>query len=89
MVSHSAIPPPHSCTQEHRITKLETRADAHDDRLSAGDVGFAEVRKDIHNLTEKVGALTSAAYWLVGVILLGVLSSVGGALIWAFGHMGK
>lgn len=67
--------PAHECTQEHRIQKLESKAeaqepriqkleakaeaqeqinkkseakaDAHESRLSAGDVGFAEVRKDL------------------------------------------
>lgn len=91
MSSHSAIPTPapHDCTQDRRIGVLETRVDSHDLRLSAGDVGFAEVRKDLHSLAEKVGALTNAAYWLIGVVIFGVLSTAGGVLIWALGQMGK
>jgi uncharacterized coiled-coil protein SlyX len=79
-----------------RIERLEQRADDHEERLDdhekrlgQGDVGFAELRKDISALTEKVGDLVNAAKWLVALLVVGVLGSAGGALVWALGRMGQ
>ena len=71
-----------------RICQLEETARDHSERLGQGDVGFAEMRKDIHSLTEKIGTLTTAAYWLIGVLVLGVLSTGGTVMVWVLGHMG-
>jgi hypothetical protein len=46
--------PTEECRNEQRISRLEVRVDEHDRRLSVGDVGFAEVRKDIQALTKAV-----------------------------------
>ena len=70
-------------SHDARIERLEDRVDDHEKRLAAGDVGFAELRKDVATLTEKVGELTdtlrSAVRWVLGTVgTAGV-----GALIWA------
>lgn len=71
------------CKNESRILKLEGRVDDHEKRLGAGDVGFAELRKDVANLTEKVGELTdsikSAVRWVLGFIA----TAAGGGILWA------
>jgi uncharacterized coiled-coil protein SlyX len=72
-----------------RIERLEERVADHEKRLAQGDVGFAELRKDIATLTEKVGDLVNAAKWLVGILIVGVLGTGGSALIWALGRMGQ
>lgn len=91
--SRAAVPAvpahPEACKQEARIAKLEDRADATEARLGAGDVGFAEVRKDLHGLAEKVGALITAAYWLIAVVVGGVLCTAGGVLVWGIVQMGR
>ncbi len=75
------------CTE--RVQRLEDKVYDHDKRLADGDVGFAQLRKDVAYLAEKVGALTTAAWWLIGVLVLGVLGAAGSALIWVIAHMGK
>lgn len=70
------------CKHESRIIKLETRVDAHDIRLGAGDVGFAELRKDVATLTEKVSELIGVLKWCVFGVLGFVATTAGGALIW-------
>lgn len=75
--------------QTDRIERLEERVADHEKRLGQGDVGFAELRKDIATLTEKVGDLVNAAKWLVGILILGVLTSGGSALVWAIGRMAQ
>lgn len=70
-------PPPHKCDQEGRITKLEAKVEAHDAALNKGEVTFAEIRKDIHTLTESVKSLTKVVAW-VG---FGVVGTVGFAVI--------
>jgi hypothetical protein len=73
----------HTCTQDRRLTRLEERADGTDKRLAAGDVGFAELRKDVAALTGKVGDLTDAikgaVRWLLGL----VGTAAFGAVVWA------
>lgn len=68
---------------ETRIVKLEGKTDDHDRRLHSGDVSFAEFRKDVGALTEKVGELTTsirdAVRWVLGTV--GTLAA--GAIVWA------
>jgi hypothetical protein len=68
---------------EQRLGKVENRADDTDKRLAAGDVGFAELRKDVAALTGKVGDLTDAikgaVRWLLGL----VGTAAFGAVVWA------
>ncbi len=71
-----------------RIDKQDGKIETHDKRLSLGDVGFAEVRKDIQSLTEKVSSLLGAVWWLVAAVFLGLLGAAGSALAWVFMHMG-
>lgn len=70
------------CKNESRIIKLETRVDAHDIRLGAGDVGFAELRKDVATLTEKVSELIGVLKWCVFGVLGFVATTAGAAVIW-------
>lgn len=72
----------HDCHQQEEINKIK-------DRLSQGDVGFAELRKDVVTLTEKVSGLTNAAWWLIAVIMVGVIGTIGTALVWVIAQMGK
>jgi uncharacterized coiled-coil protein SlyX len=82
---HTAV----ECKNESRIMRLEDRVDDHDRRLAAGDVGFAELRKDVASLTEKVGELTdtlkSAVRWVLGTVGTAGI----GALIWALAQSQK
>ena len=82
-------PPPPCNDHARRIADLEATTDDHGKSLAAGDVGFAELRKDVGMLAEKVGGLTTAAWWLIGVLILGVLGTAGTALVWVIAHMGK
>jgi hypothetical protein len=90
------IPPqPHKCDQAHRLDTLEagqtdheTRLRSAESQLSTGNATFAEIRKDIHSLAEKVGDLTNAARWLVGLVITGLALTAGGALIWVLAQMG-
>lgn len=71
----------HGCHQQDEINKIK-------DRLAQGDVGFAELHKDVASLAEKVGGLTTAAWWLIGVLMLGGLTTAGAALVWCITQMG-
>lgn len=56
--------------------------EAHDQRLGAGDVGFAELRKDVVTLTEKVSELIGVFKWVVFGIIGFVATTAGASLIW-------
>jgi hypothetical protein len=79
MASHVSEP----CKNETRLDRLETKVDDHDKRLAQGDVGFAEMRKDIGALTEKVSelisVLKSSVCWILGTV--GTIAT--GAVVWA------
>lgn len=76
--------------QDHavRLGRLEERTDDHHERLADGDVHFAELRKDVAQVSTQVGALIRAAWWLIGVLALGVLGTAGSGLLWVVAHMG-
>lgn len=78
----------HDCKHDSRILRLEDRVDDHERRLAQGDVGFAELRKDVGALTEKVGELTdtlkSAVRWVLGTI--GTVAA--GGIVWAIVQSG-
>jgi predicted nuclease with TOPRIM domain len=77
------------CKNAQRIERLEGDMEEVQRRLGAGDVGFAELRKDIGSLTEKVGTLTSILAWVGGAIGLGLLGTAGSALVWVISQSGK
>ena len=84
-----ALGSPHGCREhESRIIKLEEKVEDHDKRLGAGDVGFAELRKDVATLTEKVSELISVLKWCVFGIIGFVATAAGGALIWVIVQSG-
>lgn len=65
---------------EMRQDTMETTLEKHDTRLSAGDSGFAELRKDFALLNQAVNTLagnvlqfTNAAWWVVKTIVGSVL----------------
>jgi hypothetical protein len=70
------------CTQSERIKQIE-------DRLAQGDIGFVELRLTLSALTEKVGGLLTAAWWLIGIVMLAVLTRMGDVLTWATSQMGN
>lgn len=72
----------HECKNESRIIKLEEKVEEHDRRLGAGDVGFAELRKDVATLTEKVAELVGVLKWCAFGVIGFVATTAGGALIW-------
>lgn len=77
------------CDKEPRITKLEGRMDTVESRLSQGDLGFLELRKDMAVLAEKVGTLTRVIA-AVGIAMgLGLLGTAGAALVWVIQKMGS
>lgn len=76
------------CKNESRIIKLETKVEEHDKRLGAGDVGFAELRKDVATLTEKVSELIAVLKWGAFGIIGFVATAAGGALIWVLVQSG-
>jgi hypothetical protein len=85
-------PLPHDCQMEHRLTKLEDRVESHQTRFGAGDVSFAEVRRDIAQvqatlvrieatLAEKVQTTvdmfkSAAIFWAVPMVGGGILYSI-------------
>lgn len=89
---YSAVDPSHG----PRISVLETTVNSHADRiddhgrrLGMGDMAFVKIQSDLGALTEKVGGLITAAWWLIAVIALGLLGTCGTALIYVLQHMGK
>lgn len=70
------------CKNESRLIKLENRMEAHDQRLGAGDVGFAELHKDVAILTEKISELIGVLKWVVFGIIGFVATTAGASLIW-------
>lgn len=76
------------CDKEPRITKLEGRMDTVESRLSQGDLGFLDLRKDMAALAEKVGTLTRVIAAVGIAIGLGLLGTAGAALVWVIGQMG-
>ena len=75
-------PPP--CADHHRrladhsdrINRLADKLDQAEKRLNSGDVTFAELRKDIHTLTESVTGLTGSIRWVGGLIIAAVITAV-------------
>lgn len=78
----------HDCKHESRILHLEVKVEEHDKRLGAGDVGFAELRKDVATLTEKVSELIGVLKWCVFGVLGFVATTAGGAVIWVIVQSG-
>jgi hypothetical protein len=78
----------HDCKLEDRVGRLEVRVDGHDTRLGQGDVGFAELRKDVATLTEKVSELIGVLKWCVFGVLGFVATTAGGAVIWVIVQSG-
>jgi hypothetical protein len=76
------------CESLGRIVKLEDKVDEHDKRLSAGDIGFAELRKDVATLTEKVSELIGVLKWCVFGVVGFVATTAGGALLWVVVQQG-
>jgi hypothetical protein len=83
--------PAHLPCKDHdsRLIKLEEKVERHDERLGAGDVGFAELRKDVATLTEKVGELIGVLKWGAFGVLGFVGTTVGGGAIWVIVQSGK
>jgi len=92
----------------HRVEALERRVDDHSDkiekheqRLSLGDVGFAEVRKDIHAMTAAINQLASRVELAIAAnqvnwaqetgkaLVFWLVPLVGGAILWAIVHSGQ
>jgi chromosome segregation ATPase len=81
----------HECHQEDRLDQMDEDLDDHETRirvceasLADGRTNFAEIRKDIGALTEKVGNLVSGVWWLVGAIIvaaLGIVASIATKLL--------
>lgn len=90
-----------------RISALEKQGDNHADkidrhnqRLSLGDVGFAEVRKDIHVMTEAIKNLASRVEIAIFVnqvnwmqeagksVVFWLVPLIGGGLLWSIVHSG-
>ncbi len=85
-------PLPHDCSQEYRLSKLEERLEAHHERLGAGDVGFAEVRRDIAQVQATLARIeitlaekqhntldqvkSAAIFWAVPLVGGGILYSI-------------
>jgi hypothetical protein len=72
----------------HRVDALERRVETHsekierhDQRLSLGDVGFAEVRKDIHAMTAAIGNLANRVELAIAANQVNWAQEVGKALV--------
>ena len=76
------------CIVAQRLERVEVEVETIKGRLSTGDIGFAEVRKDIKAIAEKVDSLITGAWWLIGLIIIGVLGTVGSVVIFVLTHMG-
>ena len=87
-MAHTPRPTFRECTQDERIDKLEDRIYVAETRLHTGDLGFAELRKDVAHLAEKVSILIetirSAVTWALGT----VGTVVAGAIVWAIVQRG-
>ncbi len=86
--------PTHRCDQRHRLDALERNDEDKEERirmaekqLAEGNTTFAEIRKDIQALTATLQGFTNAAWWIVGLLVVGVLSAAGSALVWAIQQM--
>jgi hypothetical protein len=86
--AHPDFDPPHECQHGKRLDDHSDRITRAEAALADGRVTFAELRKDLGAIAEKVGALTAAAWWLVGLMVAGLLSAGGTALVWVIQHMG-
>ena len=75
-------------TFEARLLTVEEKVEAHTQQLNDGNLTFLSLQKDLQSLTEKVKALITAAWWLIGVLVLGVLGTAGTGLIYVIQHMG-
>ena len=75
-------------TNEARLLTLEEKVAHHADLLHEGNLTFLSLQKDLQSLTEKVKALITAAWWLIGVLVLGVLGTASTALLYVIQHMG-
>ena len=58
---------------EHRLKKLEERADKHSTRLDRLENSQAEFKVQIQNLCNDIQSLTSILKWLIGVFLTSFL----------------
>jgi hypothetical protein len=76
------------CKHESRILHLEVKVEEHDKRLGLGDVGFAELRKDVATLTEKVSELIGVLKWCVFGVVGFVATTAGAAVIWVIAQSG-
>lgn len=79
---------PRIAVLERTVSEHAEAIEEHDDKLNEGRGIFIAIQKDLQSLTEKVSGLTSAAYWLIGVMTLGVLGTAGAALLWVISHGG-
>lgn len=81
----------HVCTQDQRITKCESRLDAHDTTLTDGKIEFASIKKDLAQImvtqAEIKLALSnkSTDIWekVVGAIIFWGVPAICGGLLWA------
>ena len=78
----------HECKLEDRVEKIEHKVEDHERRLGQGDIGFAELRKDVAALTEKVSELINVLKWCVFGVLGFVATTAGGAVIWVIVQSG-
>lgn len=93
MASHSNMPtpPPHACSQDQRLDRLESRADAHDALLTDGKIEFASIKKDLAQImvtqTEIKLALANRTrdVWeqVVGAVIFWGVPALCTAALWA------
>jgi hypothetical protein len=67
---------------EERLDQHDEALDEHGRRLATGDIGFAELRKDVSALTEKVGELIGVLKWCAGGIVGFVAAKAAVTLLW-------
>lgn len=85
---------------EKRIDGHSEKIERHDQRLSLGDVGFAEVRKDIHAMTAAISALSTEVKLAIAAnqvnwgqeickaSIFWAVPLIGGGILWSIVHSG-
>lgn len=69
MVSHPAIPAPHTCTQQELLEKIDGKLDTVIERLAKGDTAIAL-------LDHRVNSLEKIVYGMCSLILIAVIGGV-------------
>lgn len=72
---------------ERRIAALEADAKLAQAAAVAAALAASALQGVVASLVEKVSALLSAAWWVIGLLVVANLGTAGTVVVWAIGHM--